>query len=157
MTKIFGSISRTSRAAVLFCAAVVVSTGLASVSHATPGDALCTGKTADGRSVEVLLGYENFDQETASFIEVSLDENKIAIFPKETIRVGYADFSTTGEPVLMFFQAAEQGADRLNLVYFGTSSASGETAVLLDLKIPAVPGKANSKEILIKTILACQP
>lgn len=56
--------------------AVLMTLMMVSVANATPGDMGCEGKTADGKVIDVLIGYDYFGQGPSLF-EVTVGKDKV--------------------------------------------------------------------------------
>lgn len=145
------SISKILPNAAQFCAAVVVSVlGFSSISHATPGDVLCVGLAQDGATkIEVLLGYENFEQETASFIDVSMGGKKVASFPKGSISAGYVEVGTPEVKIMNYQQSAKDGDATVTLRYPEQDPEAESLTIYLSLEVPA---QKNVPAVLLKEV-----
>lgn len=67
-----------------------------SVAFATPGDQACKGTTEDGKSVELLLGYDNFQQYTPSLVQITVDGE--VVYVAAEINDGMQNMNTEAEP-----------------------------------------------------------
>lgn len=78
--------------------AVLITLLMASAASATPGDMGCEGKTADGKIIDVLIGYDYYGQ-GPSLLEVSLDTEKV--FYSTSVKQELFNVGTEKSPFIM--------------------------------------------------------
>lgn len=118
-------------------------------AQATPGDALCIGKAADGTKLEVLVGYDNYEQELPSFIDVSAAGAKLISFAAGSLTAGMVVVATEPSVLQNYQITAKDGDAVLTLRYLEQDPEDAFVTVILNLDAPTVKGSSalSLKEI----------
>lgn len=128
---------------------IVALLGLAVFSisaQATPGDVQCTGTTTDGKKVEVLKLYDNFQQNGPSGAIVTLEGKEVAKFSSE-LETGYVNVGTENDPFMNYQETGKDGDDVLTLRYPEQSPDEDTISVYLTLDAPSSKTKLSEVEL----------
>jgi hypothetical protein len=131
-------------------AALALSLFVSGMAHATPGDVLCIGETADQKKVEVVLGYDNFEQPTASFINVSVEGSQVVSFPEAAIEGKMINVGTEESPFMNWQQSGKDGENMIALRYPEQDPEADSVSIYLTLDVP------SKKVSLSEVELSCE-
>lgn len=122
---------------------------LTTAAHATPGDTGCEGETADGKAIDVLIGYDNFG-EGPSLLEVTVDDKKV--FSSTDVKDGLINMGSETSPfILNGITATDVATQSFALITFPEQEPSedGSYDGVLSLTV-------GSKQVLANAEIKCQ-
>lgn len=122
---------------------------LSATAFATPADVVCTGKTATGQSIEILLGYDSLESSGAAFAEAKIDGVKLATNFKD-LQGEYVNVGPAGTEFMNWVQKTTDGINSISLRYPEQDPEGDATAAYLTLVVPSAKIDIKDAEV------ACQ-